>query len=138
MLVFLFLTSHCIIGSRCIHLRTEPICRAAMEMQTEGTDLWTQWRKERMARIGREALKQYIIICKTDSQGEFATWCRELRSGALWQPGGVRWSGRLEGGSKGRRPMYTYGWFMFIYIYIVETNTKKAMVHIHNGVLLSH
>ena len=104
----------CIIGSRCIHLRTEPICRAAMEKPTEGTDLWTQWGKEGMARIGREALKQYIIICKTDSQWEFAARRRELRSGALRQPGGVRRRGRWEGGSRGR-PMYTYGWFKFMY-----------------------
>ena len=35
----------------------EPICRAAMEMQTQRTDFWTQQRKERVGRIEREALK---------------------------------------------------------------------------------
>ena len=30
-------------------------------------------------------------------------------NGALYQPRGVGWGGRWEGGSKGRRYMYTYG-----------------------------
>ena len=30
-------------------------------------------------------------------------------SGALYQPRGVGWGGRREGGSKGREYMYTYG-----------------------------
>ena len=30
-------------------------------------------------------------------------------SGALYQPRGVGWGGRKEGGSKGREYMYTYG-----------------------------
>ena len=29
----------------------EPICRAAMETQTQTTDLWTQWGKERVGKI---------------------------------------------------------------------------------------
>ena len=32
--------------------------------------------------------------------------------GALYQPRRVGWGGRWNGGSKGRRYMYTYGWFM--------------------------
>ena len=35
----------------------EPICRAAMETQTERTDLWTQRGKERMGLIDRLELK---------------------------------------------------------------------------------
>ena len=35
----------------------EPICRAAIEMQTYRTDLWTQQEKERVGRIERVALK---------------------------------------------------------------------------------
>ena len=34
----------------------EPICRAAMEMRTYRTDLWTQW-KERVGGSERLALK---------------------------------------------------------------------------------
>ena len=37
---------------------------------------------------------------------------QETQTGALYQPRGVRWGGRWEGGSKGRGQMYTYGWFM--------------------------
>ena len=33
---------------------------------------------------------------------------QETHTGALYQPRGVRWGGRWEGGSKGRGYMYTY------------------------------
>ena len=36
----------------------------------------------------------------------------ETQTGALYQPRGVEWGGRWEGGSKERKYMYTYGWFM--------------------------
>ena len=34
---------------------------------------------------------------------------------ALWQPRGVGWGGRWEGGSGGRGYMYTYSWYMPMY-----------------------
>ena len=34
---------------------------------------------------------------------------QETQTGALYQPRGVEWGGRWEGGSKGRGYMYTYG-----------------------------
>jgi len=34
---------------------------------------------------------------------------QETQIGALYQPRGVAWGGRWEGGSKGRGYMYTYG-----------------------------
>jgi len=37
---------------------------------------------------------------------------QETHTGALYQPRGVEWGGRVEGGSKGRGCMYTYDWFM--------------------------
>ena len=37
---------------------------------------------------------------------------QETQTGALYQPRGVGWGGRWEGGSKGRGYMYTYGWFI--------------------------
>ena len=37
---------------------------------------------------------------------------QETQTGALYQPRGVGWGGRWEGGSKGRGYMYPYGWFM--------------------------
>ena len=37
---------------------------------------------------------------------------QETQTGALYQPRGVGWGGRWEGGSKGRGYMYTYSWLM--------------------------
>ena len=37
---------------------------------------------------------------------------QETQTGALYQPRGMRWGGRCEGGSKGKGYMYTYGRFM--------------------------
>ena len=37
---------------------------------------------------------------------------QETQTGVLYQPMGVGWGGRLEGGSRGRGYMYTYGCFM--------------------------
>ena len=34
---------------------------------------------------------------------------QEIQTGALYQPRGVEWGGRLEEGSKGRGYMYTNG-----------------------------
>ena len=36
------------------------------------------------------------------------------QTGVLYQPRGVGWGGRWEGGSRGRGQMYTYGWFMLM------------------------
>ena len=46
--------------------------------------------------------KVYTIICKIDSQWEFAVWCRELKPCALWQPREVGWGGMWDGGSRVR------------------------------------
>jgi len=35
---------------------------------------------------------------------------QEAQTGTLYQPRGVGWGGRWEGGSKGRGYVYTYGW----------------------------
>ena len=37
---------------------------------------------------------------------------QETQTGSLYQPRGVGWGGRWEGGSNGRGYMYTYGLFM--------------------------
>ena len=52
------------------------ICRAAMEMQTYRTDLWTQG-----GRRGWDEWREWhgnicMTICKTDSQRELAVWLR--------------------------------------------------------------
>ena len=40
---------------------------------------------------------------------------QETQTGALYQPRGVGWGGRWEGGTKGSGYMYTYGQFMLMY-----------------------
>ena len=42
----------------------------AMETQTQRTDLWAQWGKERVGRMKRGGRKTYITVCKTDSLWE--------------------------------------------------------------------
>ena len=61
---------------------------------------------------GKSNMEAYITICKTDGLREFSGWLRKLTQGPLYQPRGVGWGGRWEGGSKGRRYLYTCGWFM--------------------------
>ena len=83
----------------------ESICRAAMEMQTQRTDMWTRWGKEREGQIETVALKhihlnrqQVGICCMT--QGA-QTWCS-----VTTQRGGMGWQ------VEGNIPMadqYTYG-----------------------------
>ena len=55
---------------------------------------------------GKSNMETYITICEIDSQQEFA---QETQTGALYQPRGVGWGGRWEGGSEGRGNIYTYG-----------------------------
>ena len=58
---------------------------------------------------GKSNMATYITICKIDSQQGICCMAQETQTGALYQPGGVGWGGRGEGGSKGRAYMYTYG-----------------------------
>ena len=57
---------------------------------------------------GKSNMEAYITICEVDSQWEFAVWLRN-KTGAPYQPRGMGWGGRWEGGSKGREYMYAYG-----------------------------
>ena len=52
-------------------------------------------------------METYITICEIESQWEFAVWLRKLKRG-LFQPRGVGWGGRWEGGSKARGYIYMY------------------------------
>ena len=77
----------------------EFICRAAMEKQTQRTDLWTGERGEESEMYRESNMETYIIICKTDSQWEFAVWLRKFKQ-ALYQSRGVGQGRRREGSSK--------------------------------------
>ena len=57
---------------------------------------------------GKSNMETYIMICKIDKQQEFAVWLRKLKQGLCINLEGWDEEG-LEGGSKGRGYMYTYG-----------------------------
>ena len=63
---------------------------------------------------GKSNMETYITICKIESQREFALWLRKLKTGALYQPRGVGWGGKWEGGSKGRGYIYIYLWLIHV------------------------
>ena len=58
---------------------------------------------------GKSNMETYITTCEIDSQWEIAGMAQDTQTGALYQPRGVGWGGRWDGGSKGRGYMYTYG-----------------------------
>ena len=49
---------------------------------------------------GESNMEAYTSICKRESQWQFAA-AQEAQTGALYQPRGVGWGGRWEGGSTG-------------------------------------
>ena len=56
---------------------------------------------------------------------------QETQTGALYQPRGMGWGGRWEGGSKGRGYMYTYGLFMLRFDR-KQQNSIKQLLSIKN------
>ena len=51
---------------------------------------------------------------------------QETQTGALYQSRGVGWGGRWEGGSIGRRYMYTYGWFTLRFDRKQQNSVKQS------------
>ena len=82
-----------------------------VKMQTERTDLWTQWGKERRDEQRKQRWNMCITTCKTDSQWEFSLWLREQRPVLCDNLAGWEVGGRFKG--KGGRT-YTHGWFMLM------------------------
>ena len=94
---------------------------------------------------GKSNMETYITIHKIDSRCEFAVWLRKLKW-VLYQSRGVGWGGSLEGGSKGREYMYTYGRFMLgfdrkqqnsIKQLFFNKKLKNFLIEIGTGGLLS-
>ena len=54
---------------------------------------------------GKSDMETCITVCKMDSQWEFSVWLRKLKHGLCINL--ARWD--VEGGSKGRGFMDTYG-----------------------------
>ena len=84
----------------------EPICRAAMETQTQRTDLWPQWGKERAGQTERSMETDPGPHVKEAARGDSLSDTGSAPS-ALCQPRGVGWGGRWEQGSGGRGHMHT-------------------------------
>ena len=55
---------------------------------------------------GKSNMETYITKCKID---RICCMSHGTQTGALYQPRGVEWGGRWEGGAEGRKYMYTYG-----------------------------
>ena len=72
-------------------------------------------------------METYVTICKIDSQREFTVWLRKLKW-ALYQPKGVGWARRWEGGSKGSGYMYTYGQFMLRFDRKQQNSVKQLSI----------
>ena len=63
-------------------------------------------REERMRCMERVTWKLTLPYVKQPTG--ICSMAQETETGALYQPRGVGWGGRWEGGSKGRGYMYTY------------------------------
>ena len=92
-----------------------------------GGDGWTNW---------EASMEKYTL--------SYVTWIKLVgiccvtqgtQPRALWQPRGVGWGGRWEGGRRGRGHMYTDGWFMLTYarnhtiLYSNSTPMKNIITH---------
>ena len=83
--------------------------RAAMKKQTQRIDLWT-WGEGEM--YGKSNMETSIIICKIDSQWEFAVWLRSSnRDSVSTQRGGME---REMGEKFKREGIYVYLWLINI------------------------
>ena len=85
------------------------------------TDLWTQCVR------GWDEWGEYhgntTTTCKTGSQGESAVLCRELQSGAVWQPREVGRGGKLK-----REGTYVYLWLIHVDVWRKPTQYSKAII----------
>ena len=51
---------------------------------------------------------------------------QETQTAVLYQPRGLGWGGRWEGGSKARGYMYAYGWFMLRFDRKQQNSVKQV------------
>ena len=61
---------------------------------------------------GKSNMGNYITMCKTDSQQEFAVWLRKLKQGLCSNLEG--WDGREMGRSFKREGIYVYLWVIHV------------------------
>ena len=74
---------------------------------------------------GENNMETYIIMCKTDSQWEFAVWLRELKKELCSNlEGGV---GREMGERFKSEDTYVYLWVIHVDVWQKPTNTAKQL-----------
>ena len=66
-------------------------------------------RGEERVRCMERVIWTLILQCVNRQPTGICCMAKETQTGALYQPRGVGWGGRWEGGSKGRGYMYIYG-----------------------------
>ena len=81
----------------------KPICRAAMQTQTQQGMSWDSSTEICASPCGKSESRGNLLF---DPGAQIR---------ALWRPREVGWSGGWEGGSWGSGHTYTHGWFMLIY-----------------------
>ena len=103
----------------------EPICSAAVKMQTQRTDLWTQRGKENVERM-ENSMETYITICEIDSHENFMcdSW-NSNQGSATTQRGGMGW--KVGGRFKQEWP-YVYLWLIHVDVWQKPTQYCKASV----------
>jgi len=75
---------------------------------------------------GKSNTETYIIICKIDSQWEFAVWLRKLKEGLYINLEG--WDGEGDGGRFKRDGIYIYLWLIHIEVWKKTTKFCKAII----------
>ena len=101
----------------------EPICRAAVGMQTQKTDLWTRWGKERVGQVERVAWKHticnsipYVIASRNlvnDSELKLVISDNQEEWGGMWWEVGERF--RREG--------------TYVYLWLIHVVWQKPIKH---------
>ena len=76
---------------------------------------------------GMSKMETSITICKRDSQARIRCMAQQTQTGALYQPRGVGWWGRWEGGLKGRG-IYVNLWLIHVEVWQKITKFGKAII----------
>ena len=83
------------------------ICRAAMETQTQRSNLWT-WEEGEGKMYGESNMETSLPLGKQIANGNLLYNSGNSKRSSV-QPREVGWEERWEGGSRGREHMNTYG-----------------------------
>ena len=60
--------------------------------------------------------EESFVLCETDDQSKFHAWNRALKAGALGQPRGLGWGGRLGGGFA-RGGTHVHPWLIHVKVW---------------------